>query len=119
MNSKLAYLTASVGLTSAHWKFWSCPKDFPEMENFDKAKFAEGQWFEVRRDSSHDNWSNQKCVIYDYQLEGDTMSLNKLGKKKKNNEDNSKVKDKMGMKIGGKGIDVLGDYLGNGDVPYI
>lgn len=119
MNSKLALITTYVGLSEAHLAFWSCPKDFPEVENFDKARFAEGTWYEVRRDKAHDSNARQKCVVYDYQLEGDNMSLNKLGQKKNGNDNNDKPKDIMGMKIGGKGLMALWDYLGSSEVPYI
>jgi hypothetical protein len=49
------------------------------VENFDKERFAEGTWYEVRRKSGHDFFSNQKCVIYDYTVDGEGMKLDKLG----------------------------------------
>jgi hypothetical protein len=79
MNSKLVLLAGSAGYAEAHSAGWVCPKTYPEVENFDKAKFSEGTWYEVRREGNHDWFSNQKCVIYDYSVDGDAMLLDKLG----------------------------------------
>ena len=58
MNSKLVLLAGSSSYVSAYIKGWVCPKDYPEVENFDKERFAEGTWYEVRREGSHDSFSN-------------------------------------------------------------
>ena len=79
MNSKLVLLAGSTGYVSAHSDMLLCPKEYPEVENFDMQRFSEGTWYEVRREGWHDWFSNQKCVIYDYSVDGDGMVLDKLG----------------------------------------